>query len=53
MKGDASERLDNLEDEVQALDSTIDARTRALWAEIMKLRAIIEELKAAQQRGEK
>ncbi|SFK54872.1 hypothetical protein SAMN04488082_1373 [Desulfomicrobium apsheronum] len=53
MKADTSERLDNLEDEVRVLDSAIDARTRELWTEITKLRAIIEELKAAQTRREK
>lgn len=40
------ERLDNLEDEVRLLDSATDARTRALWDEVLKLRAIIEKLKA-------
>lgn len=47
------ERLDAIEDEVAGLESMIDSRTRTLWAEISKLRAIIEELKAAQQREEK
>jgi len=47
------ERLDRIEDEVAGLESMIDSRTRKLWAEIQKLRAIIDEMKAAQQREEK
>lgn len=50
---DIHERVGTLEDEVQALDSRIDSRTRLLWAEVSKLKAIITELKAAQQREEK
>lgn len=46
------ERLDRIEDEVQALDSALDSRTRLLWAEVSKLRAELEQLKAAQQREE-
>ena len=41
------ERLDRIEDEVQALDSALDSRTRLLWAEITKIRAELEQLKAA------
>jgi uncharacterized membrane protein len=52
MKADLLERMKNLEDEVKLQDSTLDARTRLLWAEITKLKSIIEELKAAQQRKE-
>lgn len=51
-KPDIYERVGTLEDEVQALDSQIDSRTRLLWAEVSKLRAIVEELKAAHQRRE-
>ncbi|NLW81405.1 MAG: hypothetical protein GXY42_06995 [Desulfovibrionales bacterium] len=50
---DIYERVGTLEDELQALDSRIDSRTRLLWAEVQKLQGIIEELKAAQQREEK
>ncbi|MGE4442536.1 MAG: hypothetical protein AB7D27_13765 [Desulfomicrobium sp.] len=49
---DIYERVQVLEDEVKLQDSTLDARTRLLWAEITKLKSIIEELKAAQQRKE-
>lgn len=49
---DIYERVQVLEDETALLDSSLDAKTSLLWAEITKLRAIIEELKA-QQRGEK
>jgi len=42
---DIYERVGTLEDELQALDSALDSRTRILWAEIQKLQAIIEELK--------
>lgn len=52
MKGDLLERVRNLEDETALLDSSLDAKTALLWAEITKLRAIIEELKTAQQRKE-
>lgn len=45
MKADISERLQNLEDEVQVLDSAIDARTRKLWGEIQKLQTEIKELR--------
>lgn len=38
------ERLDRIEDEVAGLESMIDARTRRLWAEIEKIRAIVVEL---------
>lgn len=48
------ERLERIEDEVRLQDSTLDARTRLLWAEITKLRAEVEQLKAgAVQRREK
>ncbi len=49
---DLHERVQVLEDEVKLQDSALDARTKTLWTEIMKLRAIIEELKAAQTRKE-
>ena len=39
------ERMDRIEDEVAGLESMIDSRTSLLWAEVSKLRAIIEELK--------
>lgn len=39
------ERLDRVEDEVAALESMIDARTRKLWQEIEKLRIEVAELK--------
>ena len=47
------ERLDRIEDEVAALESMIDARTRTLWQAIQKIQAELEQLKSAQQRGEK
>jgi hypothetical protein len=51
---DIFERVQVLEDETALLDSSLDARTRILWAEVEKLRAIIEELKkgAAPRQGE-
>ena len=52
-KPDIYERVQVLEDEVKLQDSALDARTRALWDEVSKLRAIIVELKAAQQRKDK
>ena len=45
MKGDIHEHLDRIEDEVQALDSQLDARTRKLWGEIQKLLTEIKELR--------
>ena len=45
MKADLLERVQNLEDEVQAMDSMIDARTRKLWGEIVKLQAEVKELR--------
>jgi uncharacterized small protein (DUF1192 family) len=50
---DIYERVQVLEDEVKLQDSALDSRTRILWAEITKLRAELEQLKAAQQRREK
>lgn len=50
MKSDIYERVQNLEDETALLDSSLDAKTALLWAEITKLRAEVEQLKAAQQR---
>lgn len=47
------ERVQTLEDEVQALDSRLDSRTRTLWQAIQKIQAELEQLKAAQQRREK
>ena len=54
MKVDLSERVGTLEDEVQALDSRIDSRTRLLWQAIQKIQAELEELKqgAATRQGE-
>jgi hypothetical protein len=49
-KPDIYERVLVLEDEVKLQDSTLDARTRILWAEITKLRAELEQLKAQQRR---
>lgn len=48
------ERLTRIEDELALVDSSLDARTRTLWAEVQKLQAIIEELKqgASQRQGE-
>lgn len=40
------ERIQNLEDEVQALDSQIDARTRKIWIEIIALKAMMAEVQA-------
>jgi len=45
MKGDIHERMVRIEDEVQALDSQLDARTRKLWGEIQKLQTEIKELR--------
>jgi len=45
MKADLSERVGTLEDEAQAMDSALDARTRRLWAEIVKLQAEVKELR--------
>ena len=39
------ERLDNLEDELAALDSQVDARTRRLWAEIEGLKIQVADLR--------
>ncbi len=50
---DIYERVATLEDEVKLQDSALDSRTRILWAEITKIRAELEQLKAAQQRREK
>ena len=44
------ERVQVLEDETALLDSSLDAKTALLWAEITKLRSELEQLKAAQQR---
>ena len=44
---DIYERVQVLEDEVKLQDSALDSRTRLLWAEITKLRAELEQLKAA------
>ena len=49
---DIYERVQVLEDEVKLQDSTLDARTRILWAEITKLRSELEQLKAHQRDGE-
>ena len=38
------ERMDRIEDEVAGLESMIDARTRTLWAEVVKLQAQVKEL---------
>jgi len=40
------ERLDNLEDEVAALESMIDSRTRTLWQAIQKIQAEVEAYRA-------
>lgn len=42
---DLHERVGTLEDEVQALDSALDSRTRILWAEVSKLKAELAEVK--------
>lgn len=42
MKADISERVATLEDEVQAMDSMIDARTRRLWQEVETLKDTLE-----------
>lgn len=39
------ERLAILEDEVQAMDSRVDARTRRIWQELELLRAEIGEFR--------
>lgn len=44
MKADISQRVQVLEDEVHGFDSMIDARTRKLWSEIVKLQTEIKEL---------
>ncbi len=38
------ERLDVLEDELQAMDSRVDSRTRRLWAEIEGLKIQVQDL---------
>lgn len=38
------ERLDRIEDEVAALESMLDARTRTLWREVEKLQAGVKDL---------
>ena len=38
------ERLDRVEDEVAALESMLDARTRTLWREVEKLQAGVKDL---------
>ena len=43
---DLHERIQRLEDETAGLESMFDARTRRLWAEIVKLQAEVEELRA-------
>lgn len=39
------ERLDVLEDELAALDSQVDARTRRLWAEVEGLKIQVADLR--------
>lgn len=39
------ERLDVLEDELAALDSQVDARTRRLWAEVEALKIQVADLR--------
>lgn len=43
---DLHERIQRLEDETAGLESMFDARTRKLWAEIVKLQAEVKELRA-------
>ncbi|NCC85582.1 MAG: hypothetical protein EOM03_15860 [Clostridia bacterium] len=45
-------RHEKLSDHLWRIEESHDAQLKALATEITKLRAIIEELKAAQQRGE-
>ncbi len=47
------ERVQVLEDEVQAMDSMIDSRTRALWAEIVKLRGELGDMRKLVECGRK
>lgn len=49
-KPDIYERVGVLEDEVKLQDSTLDAKTALLWAEVSKLRAELEQLKAQTRR---
>ena len=51
MKADLSERVATLEDEVKLQDSALDARTRRLWAEIVKLQAEVKELRESISRS--
>lgn len=46
---DLQERVQILEDELAALESTLDSRTRKLWAEIEKLRAGTQEPNTARK----
>lgn len=48
---DIYERVQALEDEVKLQDSALDARTRRLWAEIVKLQAEVKELRERISRG--
>ena len=41
---DLQERVQTLEDEVAALESMLDARTRTLWREVEKLQAGVKDL---------
>lgn len=41
---DLHERIQRLEDETAGLESMFGARTRKLWAEIVKLQAEVKEL---------
>jgi len=42
---DLHERIQRLEDETAGIESMFDARTRKLWAEIVKLQAEVKELR--------
>jgi len=44
---DLHERIQRLEDETAGLESMFDARTRKLWAEIVKLQGQVRELTEA------
>jgi len=45
------ERLDRVEDEVAALESMVDARTRTLWQAIQKIQAELAEVKEQLKQG--
>lgn len=49
---DLSERVATLEDELQGLDSALDARTRNLWQAVTEIRAQVDELRNRMEPGQ-